>query len=177
MICKFLSPTPFSILSPVASLRFIISLSVGEYFLGCGELVALLPVRNCDLPNFTKPAFRSWARRIQSTLNELSPNTVLLSHLLLGLWSDFFPEGFPNVIIYAFLLFLTSSTGYHRLLCLCFYHLSTWQTEQITEHPLITQLSILTHAQLQSHRLKFIKNYAACCHITTLSIKTSNCGQ
>ena len=47
----------------------------------------------------------------------------------------------------------------------------------------ITQLSIPTHAQLQRHRLKFIKNHlnnfcdvAGCCHITTLSIKTSSCG-
>ena len=36
----------------------------------------------------------------------------------------------------------------------------------------ITQLSIPTHAQLYAKS----GDVAGCCHITTLSIKTSNCG-
>jgi hypothetical protein len=48
MIYKFLSVTHFTILSPIAFLRLTIKFSVEEYYLGCGKLVALLPVRNCD---------------------------------------------------------------------------------------------------------------------------------
>jgi hypothetical protein len=48
---------------------YVTEFSAEGYISGCGKSLVLLPARNCDLLNFTKPAFRrSWVQRIHSTL-------------------------------------------------------------------------------------------------------------